>query len=112
MSKRILGPIVLLVSLFLCLLVAEIALRVLSKNSLHVFDVEMWRYARLIKLESEHPGVVEEHRPNTTALLMGVTVKTDQHGFRLPDDDLLAARKPSDRQVMAVGDSVTFGWGV
>lgn len=112
MSKRLLGSIVLLVTLVLCLGIAEVALRLLSKNSLHVFDVEMWRYARLIKLESEHPGVVEEHRPNATALLMGVRVRTDEHGFRLPDDDLLAARKPGDRQVMAVGDSVTFGWGV
>jgi hypothetical protein len=111
-SKRILGPLVLLVSLFLCFLVAEVALRVLSKSSLHVFDVEMWRYAKLIKLESTHPGVVEEHRPNAEALLMGVDVKTDEHGFRLPGDDLLQVRRPDDRVVMAVGDSVTFGWGV
>lgn len=112
MSKKILGPIVLLLSLGVCFVIAEIALRVLSKNSLQVFDVEMWRYAKLIKLESEHPGVVEEHRPNAEAFLMGVTVKTDEHGFRLPDADLLATRKPDDRVVMAVGDSVTFGWGV
>ncbi|MDP9121988.1 MAG: GDSL-type esterase/lipase family protein [Acidobacteriota bacterium] len=91
---------------------AEIALQLLSKHRLLVYDVEMWRYARLIKVISDKPGVVEEHRPLGDALLMGARVRTDANGFRLPDPATLAARLPDDRKVVVVGDSLTFGWGV
>ena len=112
MHKRLIGLSVLVVALLLGFGVAEATLRVMSKHWLHVFDVEMWQYARLVKLESTHPGVIEEHRPNTHAYLMGVDVRTDEHGFRLPDPATQARRRPDDRMVAAVGDSVTFGWGV
>jgi lysophospholipase L1-like esterase len=112
LHKRLVGLSVLVVALLAAGGAAEGALRVLSKHWLHVFDVEMWRYARLVKLESTHPGVIEEHRPNTRAFLMGVDVRTDAHGFRLPDPATETRRRPDDRMVAAVGDSVTFGWGV
>jgi len=98
-------------SLALTLLLAEAALRLLSSHWLHVFDVEMWRYARLVKIESPDPKIVEEHRAKADEVLMGVRVRTDEHGFRLPDPATQAARRPGDRQVVALGDSVTFGWG-
>jgi hypothetical protein len=110
--KRLIGLGVLVVALLLSFGIAEFALRFLSKHWLHVFDVEMWQYARRIKLVSTHPGVVEEHRPSASAELMGVTVRTDELTFRLPDPALEAQRRPNDRVVAAVGDSVTFGWGV
>ena len=43
---------------------------------------------------------------------MGVDVRTDERGFRLPDLATQACRHPQDRVVVAVGDSLTFGWGV
>jgi GDSL-like lipase/acylhydrolase family protein len=110
-SKRLLPPLVLCLSLLVAFFVAEMGLRFASSHWLHVFDVEMWRYARLVKLESKTPGVIEEHRPNVNALLMGVPVRTDEHGFRLPDPATETKRRPGDRVVAAVGDSVTFGWG-
>jgi len=72
----------------------------------------MWRYARQIKTISKLPGVVEEQRPNAAARLMGASVRTDEHGFRLPDPATEAKRRPGDRLAVAVGDSLTFGWGV
>jgi lysophospholipase L1-like esterase len=109
--KSLTGCVVLVLSLSLFFLLAEGALRFLSSRSLHVFDVEMWRYARQVKVESHDPGVIEEHRPNADELLMGVRVRTDEHGFRLPDEATQARRSPGDRVVIALGDSVTFGWG-
>jgi lysophospholipase L1-like esterase len=111
-SKRLVGPVVLVVALLLSFGVAELGLRVLSRYRLYVFDVEMWQYARQIKLVSTHPGVVEEHRPLASAVLMGVPVRTDAQGFRLPSPTEEARRRPDDRNVIALGDSVTFGWGV
>jgi lysophospholipase L1-like esterase len=83
-----------------------------SRNWLEVYDVEMWRYARNIKVISKLPGVVEEQRPAGSSFLMGARVRTDEHGFRLPDPATEAKRRPTNRLAVAVGDSLTFGWGV
>ncbi|HEX2163426.1 MAG TPA: GDSL-type esterase/lipase family protein [Thermoanaerobaculia bacterium] len=99
-------------ALAVCLVATELALRALSKHALLVFDVEMWRYARRVKAPSELPGLIEAHRPDARALLMGVAVRTDGYGFRRPSPAIEAARRPDDRRVAALGDSVTFGWGV
>ncbi len=112
MNKRWLGAVVLGVSLVITFVVAEVGLRLVSKHWLYVYDVEMWRYAKLIKVISPYPGVVEEQRPNGDAFLMGARVRTEEHGFRLPDPATEARRKPGNRLVVALGDSLTFGWGV
>jgi lysophospholipase L1-like esterase len=112
MNKRVLGAAVLGISLLVALVAAEVGLRVISKYWLSVYDVEMWRYARQIKTLSSYPGVVEEQRPNASAFLMGAKVRTEKHGFRLPDPATEARRRPSNRLAVALGDSLTFGWGV
>src|SRR4051812_25496322 len=112
MQKRLLGVAVLGLSLLVSFAAAEGLVRLLSRSGLDVLDVEMWRYARLVKSASARPGVVEEHRPNASAWLMGARVRTDEHGFRLPDPATLARRRPGSRRAAAVGDSLTLGWGV
>ena len=111
MRARLLRLTAFALSLAVTVLLAEGALRLLSSRWLSVFDVEMWRYARLVKIESSDPKIVEEHRPNADEVLMGVRVRTDGHGFRLPDPATEAERRPDDRKIVALGDSVTFGWG-
>jgi lysophospholipase L1-like esterase len=112
MNKRLLGAAVLGISLLAALAAAEVGLRLISKYWLTVYDVEMWRYARQIKTLSSYPGVVEEQRPNASAFLMGAKVRTEEHGFRLPDPATQARRRPGNRLAVALGDSLTFGWGV
>jgi lysophospholipase L1-like esterase len=111
-SKRWLGAAVLGASVLLALVAAEVGLRSISKYWLRVFDVEMWRYARHLKTLSAYPGVVEEQRPNASVLLMGARVRTDARGFRRPDPATEARRRPGNRLALALGDSLTFGWGV
>ena len=112
MRQRLVGFFVLVLSLGLAVGLAEAGLRVASAHWLRVLDVEMWRYARFVKSESNLPGLVEAHRPNTEAVLMGARVRTDGRGFRRADPDTEARRRPDDRRVVALGDSLTFGWGV
>ncbi len=100
-----------LVSAALALLAAEGLLRVSSARWLHVLDVEMWRYARAVKRPAAPPEV-EDHRPGAEARLMGVHVRTDARGFRRADPETEARRRPGERLVAALGDSLTFGWGV
>ncbi|MEA2694047.1 MAG: hypothetical protein QOJ16_3434 [Acidobacteriota bacterium] len=112
-TRRRLTPLLVLgIALAVSFGAAEVTLRLLSKHWLLVYDVEMWRYAKSIKAISDKPGVVEEQFPHGEARLMGARVRTDGYGFRLPDPATEAARRPDDRQVVAVGDSLTFGWGV
>jgi lysophospholipase L1-like esterase len=112
MAKPLARLAVLCLSLFTSFALAEGAVRLLSRSGLRILDVEMWRYAKLIKKESRLPGLVEEQRPNAEAFLMGARVRTDSRGLRLPDPATEALRRPADRTVIALGDSLTFGWGV
>src|SRR5919106_635400 len=112
MKKAAARLFVLTVSLLVSWVLAEVAVRLLSRDRLRILDVEMWRYATLVKKESQLPGMVEEQRPNAEAFLMGARVRTDSRGFRRPDPATEARRRPDDRIVVALGDSLTFGWGV
>jgi hypothetical protein len=89
-------------SSLLALAAAEGLLRLASKHSLRVLDVEMWRYARLVKRPAAEPGLVEEHRPEAEALLMGVRVRTDARGFRRADPATEARRRPGERVAAAL----------
>jgi lysophospholipase L1-like esterase len=110
--KKKLRPLGLLcISTLVAFLIAELGLRLVSEHWLRILDVEMWRYARFVKTVSDKPGVVEEHQPNAEAFLMGSRVRTDEHGFRRPDPATEARRRPGSRTVIALGDSLTFGWG-
>ncbi len=129
MRRALTAAVVAAVSVLLALAAAEGLLRLASKHWLHVLDVEMWRYAREVKRPAADPAEVEDHRPGVDTLLMGVRVRTDEHGFRRADpvseawERAEAADFPqrarelgSDwdrpRPVAALGDSLTFGWGV
>lgn len=112
MKRALARLIVLTLSLLASFVAAEIAVRLISRNGLRVLDVEMWRYAKLVKKESQLPGLVEEQRPDVGAVLMGARVRTDGLGLRRPDPAAEAKRRPDDRTVIALGDSLTFGWGV
>jgi len=90
------------------LLLAEVGLRFyLSRHTF--YDVEMSRYARLLKIDSSNPLVEHVHRPGGRAHLMNVDVRINSAGFRDDEYDLERNRK---RRLIFLGDSLTFGWGV
>lgn len=108
---RFLSPnvTVVLVGVALALLLAEGIVRLWYRGSVD-FDMEMWKYATQIKIPSDDPQVVHEHRPNVHALLMGVEVRTNAFGLR---DRERQVKKPEETyRIVALGDSITMGWGV
>lgn len=111
-ANRLSKIAVVLISTLVALVFAEFLVRAASKYSLHLFDVEMWRYASEVKRESGSHGLVEEHRANAEAMLMGVRIRTDPSGFRRTDPGSEILRQTSNRVIVALGDSLTLGWGV
>jgi len=99
---------VLVVSIAIFLLFSEIILRIYLAN--HIFyDVEMSRYALTLKMDSPNPLVGHQHKPGSSAELMGVKVSTNADGFR---DDEYPVQKSERRRIVFLGDSLTLGWGV
>jgi len=85
----------------------EILLRVyLAFNT--VYDVEMTRYSNALKMPSD-PNLAHEHRPSTSATLMGVDIAINSDGLR--DREYPVARDRAYRMIF-LGDSLTLGWGV
>lgn len=105
---RILGPLFLiLISLGLCLVVAEIALRFYFERNTN-FDIEMSRYSNLGKVASSNPRIGHVHKENISERLMAVQVETNSDGLR---DREYPVGKTGKHRIIFIGDSLTFGWG-
>lgn len=100
--------LVILLSLLATATVCELLLRVYLINYT-VYDIEMVRYATLVKTEAANPLIGHEHQPNVSATLMDVDVRTNSDGLR----DVEHPTAHGDRyRIIFLGDSLTFGWGV
>ena len=108
--KKILKPVLaVLFSTLLCLLVLEGLTRIFFTLNLD-YQIEMSRYAGLMKRQVIVKGSSHAHLPNRQAKLMGVDVTINAKGFRDKDYEL---KKPDNTyRIMLLGDSLTFGWGV
>ena len=76
-----------------------------------LYELEMWKYAREIKVRDTRPDIGHRHRPQAEADLMGV---------ESPDRPAAACaerRSPTRptrgvARIAFVGNSITLGWGV
>jgi lysophospholipase L1-like esterase len=95
--------------LFVCAVALELFARVTyARPSMH-FGLEMWKYAKYLKMRSPNREMSHQHRANTEAFLMGVDVKINSLGFR--DREISVQKPPGTYRIVALGDSTTFGWG-
>ena len=97
-----------LLGVVLALAVGEIFIR-FSTSDQRNYVIEMWRYANLLKRESDNPVIGHEHRPNTSAMLQGVEIKINSLGMR--GEEPLPKEQVKHR-IAIVGDSIALGWGV
>src|SRR5260221_5636471 len=97
------------ISLAVAFGLGEVVVRVAFHGSMD-FDMEMWKYATQIKILSGEPGGVPGDRPNGRAFLMGVEVTTNSSGLR--DGERAKLKPPGTYRIVALGDSITMGWGV
>lgn len=101
--------IALLISIALIMMGMEFYARLIADDGMD-FNLEMWKYANELKRVSDDPRIGHEHRPNSTAYLMGADVSISSLGLRSPEFDRV---KSSDTlRILMLGDSILFGWGV
>lgn len=97
-----------LITICLCLAAGEAFLRI--KNSdMKNYDIEMWKYSRDLKIASANPALGHVHRPNQSAVLQSVEVRTNSLGLRGP---AVMDKGQIDRRILVLGSSITLGWGV
>ena len=65
----------------LALAAAEAVLRI-KNSSMTNYDIEMWRYAKELKVPSQDPKLGHEHIKNTSALLQSVEIRINEWGLR------------------------------
>jgi len=87
---------------------AEAFLRI-KNASMKNYDIEMWRYARLLKHRSDEPVLAFEHVPSASATLESVNIRINDWGLRGGPVPPLHA---GQRRILFLGSSITLGWGV
>ncbi|MFP8874732.1 MAG: hypothetical protein VCB42_09450, partial [Myxococcota bacterium] len=101
--------VVVLVSAFVMLGIAEIVLRVAASRRQLAEDPD-WQSAQALHRRSEDPELIYELIPNAVAKRHGVEVSVNSSGFHdheFPDSN--SAARP---RIVVLGDSVAWGWGV
>ena len=107
MIKRIaLSSALFLLSTIVALALAEGILRV-KNSSMKNYDIEMWRYAKELKLPSPDPKLGHDHVKQSEAVLQSVKIRLNEWGLRGGP----VAAHPS-RRILFLGGSITLGWGV
>ena len=107
LSKKILSIII---SFFIGILLCESILRIKHYFVLD-YDVEMWRYAKILKTKDTNTKINHIHLKNKKTKLQGVEISTNKFGQRdvnYKKNDL----KLFDRSFLFLGSSITLGWGV
>jgi len=95
-----------LFTLFIC----EILLRVKHSIS-YDYDVEQWKYAKLLKIKHPNPKISHIHLKETSAILQGVEININKFGQRDIDYNNYDLKK-YDRSFLFIGSSIALGWGV
>ncbi len=100
-----------IISILFIIMISIVSLEILlrfSNSSMKNYNIEMWKYSRTLKIRSVDEVLGHEHRPNQSAVLQGVEIRTNEYGLRGPK----IKNTPSERRVLFLGSSITLGWGV
>jgi len=95
-----------LISTAFALGLAEVVLRV-KNSSMKNYDIEMWRYARELKVPSADQIIGHEHVKRAESVLQSVPIRLNEWGLR---GGPVAAN--ASRRILFLGGSITLGWGV
>jgi hypothetical protein len=97
-----------LFSLAVSLGAGEVLLR-LKNSSMSTYDIEMWRYAKDLKVRSDDPHLDFDHVKSKSSMLQNVTIRLNEWGLRGGPVEPLPA---GGRRILFLGGSIALGWGV
>lgn len=107
-AGAVVGAVTFVVSVAVSLAIAEGVLR-LKNTAMDNYDIEMWRYARELKVPSPNPLLGHEHKPSSSAVLQSVEIRSNDWGLR---GGPVGPPVPGKRRILFLGGSITLGWGV
>jgi lysophospholipase L1-like esterase len=108
MRSALSSLVVVAVSLAVSFVAVEILLRV-KNSSMTNYDIEMWRYAKELKVKSPDPALDFDHVKSKSATLQSVEVRLNEWGLR---GEQVKAAAADTRRILFLGGSITLGWGV
>ena len=108
MRRALTSLVVLVVSFGVALTAGEAMLRV-KNSSMKTYDIEMWRYAKELKVKSDDPHLDFDHVKSASATLQSVSIRLNDWGLRNGPVEPVA---PGGRRILFLGGSIALGWGV
>jgi hypothetical protein len=107
-QKVVFSLLLVVISIGLAGLAGEGLLR-LKNRSMNTYDIEMWRYAKELKVKSDDPHLDFDHAKSRSAALQKVTIRLNEWGLRGGPLEPLPA---GGRRILFLGGSIALGWGV
>jgi lysophospholipase L1-like esterase len=108
LQRRSASLLLIVASLALALCAGEIVLRV-KNSSMTTYDIEMWRYAKELKVRSDDRQLDFDHVKSASAVLQNVNVRLNDWGLR---NGPVEPRSAGGRRILFLGGSIALGWGV
>lgn len=107
-SRALFSAILLIGSLAVSLVAGELVLRI-KNSSMKTYDIEMWRYAKDLKVRSDDPALDFDHVKSRESVLQSVTIRLNDWGLR---GGTVAPLPGGGRRILFLGGSIALGWGV
>ncbi len=102
--------IIVLFSTLIGILFCELILRI-KHHYVIDYDVEMWKYAKKLKVKVENEKINHVHIKNKSSKLQNVVITTNNHGQRGVNYNNKILEK-FEKRFLILGSSITLGWGV
>src|SRR5204863_839527 len=104
LRERLPRIVISVVSICATVMLLEIGIRIIKPR-----DIGFWDSHSLRRVQDTPPHFVE-NIPHGRANLFGVQVSINSYGLR--EDEINVPKPPHTFRLLAVGDSITFGYGV
>ncbi len=81
---------------------------VLKNLDMQSYNIEMWKYSKVLKKKNPSTNIGHEHIPNSSSILQGVEIEINALGMRGP----LHLNSDVRKKIFLMGNSITLGWGL
>ena len=109
-KDRLNGFLLIIISVIFTFFLCEIILRI-KHSIIPNYDIEMWKYAKELKISVSDKSIGHVHRPNKSGIFQKVEISTNGYGQRDIEYDNHFLKKYNKR-FLVIGSSIPLGWGV